>query len=328
MIKEFKKGDVIFREGDTGDNVYQIEEGTVSVYAGYGEDDQTLLTELGKGRFFGEMATIDDYPRSATVVANENLKVLEIRRAEIKDYFKSNPEKIIDIMKGMTGRLRALTDDYAEASHVVAELSDNMDKEFGGALVELIMNLVTKYKRNKAITRLSAETERGLEKSVHSSGYSAEIETFDKGDIIFREGDKSDCMYDIHFGSIGIYDGYGTPSEKLLTTLTSNMFFGELGMIDNVERSCTAVAMEDATTLEIITAADLPELFEKNPEKLKMIFGHLAFRIRQLTREYVNACRTVDRVNEAKKRGEIDDDLKSSVAKSRDDLLVVRSLKL
>jgi CRP-like cAMP-binding protein len=328
MTKEFKKGDVIFREGDTGDNVYQIEEGTVSVYVGYGEDDQTLLTDLGKGRFFGEMAAVEDFPRSATVVAKEDVKLLEIRRAEIKDFFKSNPDKIIEIMKGMTSRLRELTKDYTDASYVIQELSNNMDKEFGGALVELIMNLVTKYRRNKAITKLSAETERELEKGDHSSGYSAEIESFDKGDIIFKEGEKGKCMYDIHFGTIGIYDGYGTPSEKLLTTLSANMFFGELGMIDNVDRSCTAVAMEDNTTLEIITAEDLPELFEKNPQKVQMIFSHLSFRIRQLTREYVNACKTVDRVNEAKKNGEIDVNLKTTVIKSRDDLLVVRSLKL
>ena len=38
MIKEFKKGDVIFREGETGDTLYQIKEGEVCVYAGYDGD--------------------------------------------------------------------------------------------------------------------------------------------------------------------------------------------------------------------------------------------------------------------------------------------------
>jgi CRP-like cAMP-binding protein len=57
-------------------------------------------------------------------------------------------------------------------------------------------------------------------------------------------------MYDIRSGSVGIYEAYGTQEEKLLTQLYANQFFGELGMIDNVERSCTAVVMENGTELE------------------------------------------------------------------------------
>ena len=46
MIKEFKKGDVIFREGETGDTLYQIKEGEVCVYAGYDGDDLLVVCSL------------------------------------------------------------------------------------------------------------------------------------------------------------------------------------------------------------------------------------------------------------------------------------------
>ena len=162
-----------------------------------------------------------------------------------------------------------------------------------------------------------------------TDGYTVKVENFDKGTIIFKEGEKGDCMYDILSGSIGIYDGYGTADEKLITTLTPNMFFGELGMIDNVERSCTAVVMEGGTNLEIITSSDLPELFEQNPSKVKMIFDHLSYRVRQLTDEYMSTCKTICCVDEARsKNNGIDEELQSGIVTCSDDLLVVRSLKL
>ena len=52
-----------------------------------------------------------------------------------------------------------------------------------------------------------------------------ETKTFKKGEIIFKQGDLSDCMYDILWGQVGIYADYGTPEEKLLTTLETERFF-------------------------------------------------------------------------------------------------------
>ena len=70
--RQFNKGDIIFKEGDSGECLYQIKEGVVGIYSAYGEADQQLLTELSAGKFFGEMAVIEAYPRSATAVALEN----------------------------------------------------------------------------------------------------------------------------------------------------------------------------------------------------------------------------------------------------------------
>ena len=64
-------------------------------------------------------------------------------------------------------------------------------------------------------------------------------------EIIFNEGDKSDRMYDIRHGRVGIYANYGTKEEKLLTELTKDQFFGEMGIIEGYPRSATAVALGD-----------------------------------------------------------------------------------
>ena len=79
-----------------------------------------------------------------------------------------------------------------------------------------------------------------------------DIQTYKKGQVIFKEGDKAECMYDIRWGSVGIYANYGTKEEKLLTKLSTEEFFGEMGLIDDQPRSATAVALEKDTRVEVI----------------------------------------------------------------------------
>ncbi len=311
--KEFKKGDVIFREGDIGDTLYLIKEGTVAIYAGYGEDYEQLLVELGKDKFFGEMAVIESYPRSATAVAKEDVKADEIGSGEVSEYFKNDPDRILEIMKSLGGRLRDLTADYSDVSSTIMELGLSEGKEKSAGLIESIKKFAGVYKKSKAASVISQETLRKKAQSGHADGYKTKIESYKKGTVIFKEGEIGECMYDIHAGVIGIYKAYGTPNEKLIAKLSADEFFGELGMIENVKRSGTAVALDDDTTLEIISPADLTGLFKQNPPKVEMILDHISYRLRKLTKEYMTACGILSRVSDAEAKGGIDDALKNEV---------------
>ena len=66
------------------------------------------------------------------------------------------------------------------------------------------------------------------------------IKTYDKGEIIFKQGDFAEEMYDIISGSVGIYYGYGTENQIQLAVLRSNDFLGEMAMIETYPRSATA----------------------------------------------------------------------------------------
>jgi CRP-like cAMP-binding protein len=311
--KQFNKGDVIFRDGDLGETMYQIIDGTVGIYAAYGESDQQLLVELGKDKFFGEMAVIEAYPRSATAVANADTKVLEIGCGEVSEYFKSEPDRIMDIMKSLGDRLRDLTVDYNEVSATIKELGAGEGKEKSAGLLEKIKKFAGVYKKSKNADKISQEALRKLSQSGHADGYTTSVDKYKKGTVIFKEGEIGECMYDIHFGSVGIYHAYGTPEEKLLTKLSTDEFFGELGMIENVKRSGTAVVLDDETTLEIITPSDLKNLFSQNPPKVQMILEHISYRLRKLTKEYMTACSLVYRVSDAEAKGSVGDDVKSAV---------------
>lgn len=116
--------------------------------------------------------------------------------------------------------------------------------------------------------------------------------TYKKGDIIFRQGDASDSMFDIQWGAVGIYVDYGTDKEQKLAELEGDAFFGEMGMIDHAPRSATAVVLRNHTVLQEITEDQLGELFRDKPAKVLDIMQHLSHRLRKLTGKYMEACKT------------------------------------
>lgn len=125
-----------------------------------------------------------------------------------------------------------------------------------------------------------------------------------RNEVIFNEGDASNCMYDIRVGTVGIYANYGTKEEKLLTELKKDQFFGEMGIIEGYPRSATAVAMGDVTELTVVSKEDFEDYCKRNPEKTVLIMKNMSARIRDLTRDYIEVCRTVAETIEAEKNSE------------------------
>ena len=123
-VKQFSKGSVIFREGVLGSTMYEVLDGTVGIFVGYGREDEKKLTELERGRIFGEMAAIEARPRSATAVALTDVSVQEISRSDFQEYFSGNPDKLLEIMRGMTRRIRELTVDYQEVCATIGAWKD------------------------------------------------------------------------------------------------------------------------------------------------------------------------------------------------------------
>ena len=82
--KIFKAGKVIIQDGDTeADSMYIVLKGRVGVYKNHGKPNETLVTTLEPGDFFGEMALFLNEPRMATVAAQEDVLTLEINRLNV-----------------------------------------------------------------------------------------------------------------------------------------------------------------------------------------------------------------------------------------------------
>lgn len=96
-------------------------------------------------------------------------------------------------------------------------------------------------------------------------------------------------MYDIRWGSVGIYVDYGTENEKMLALRRGDEVFGEMSFVDQVPHSATAIAMDGETRLEIITRETFRFYLNERPERVVDIIQNMCRRIRDITRDYMEA---------------------------------------
>lgn len=127
--------------------------------------------------------------------------------------------------------------------------------------------------------------------------------SFKQGEIIFRQGEFAATMYDIVNGKVGIVANYGTEEEKQLAVLGEQEIFGEMGLIECYPRSATAVALEDGTAIEEISAEEFSDYFKDKPAKVFLVMKQMSQRLRETTENYTEACRTIYEAVEAEKAG-------------------------
>ncbi len=139
---DFSVGDVIVRQGESAGYMYDIRSGKVGVFVNYGAPDEKKLTELSAGAFFGEMGMVDKAPRSASAVAlADDTVVCEIGEDDLAEFFRQDPERLLAILRSMSGRLRGLTADYLKACQTVSELAG------AGELSDELRERVARYAR-------------------------------------------------------------------------------------------------------------------------------------------------------------------------------------
>ena len=107
-------GQVVFREGDTGTEMFIIESGSVDIVRS-ARGSEPLAT-LGPGDFFGEMAILEDQPRFASAITRAPTKLLRIDRAAFPGVIAGNVEIAIRIMRKLAGRLRRSESRASEAT--------------------------------------------------------------------------------------------------------------------------------------------------------------------------------------------------------------------
>jgi len=94
----YEKDEVIFREGEVGAGMYIILEGSVRIYTRAFHSPEIELAQLGKGDFFGEVALLDDGPRSASAVASEGTHLIGLMKPDLFDFMDRNPAAGIKIV--------------------------------------------------------------------------------------------------------------------------------------------------------------------------------------------------------------------------------------
>jgi CRP/FNR family transcriptional regulator, cyclic AMP receptor protein len=104
--RTYNTGDIIFREGDPGTEMFIIQSGKVKITKVVKGGVEKTLVILGPGDFFGEMAVIDKEPRSANAIAQEAAHLIVLDEEVFEMHMQTNPKIVKKILKNLTSRLR------------------------------------------------------------------------------------------------------------------------------------------------------------------------------------------------------------------------------
>jgi len=112
--KSYKKDDIIFKEGEKGDAFYVVLKGAIRISTDIPGVGEEALAILKKGSYFGEMSLIDNAPRSASAISNEDTILLKITDANFRDLLTEDNtiayKLLWELVKTLSKRLRE-TDD-------------------------------------------------------------------------------------------------------------------------------------------------------------------------------------------------------------------------
>jgi CRP/FNR family cyclic AMP-dependent transcriptional regulator len=106
----FQGGETIFEENDTGNSLLVIISGEVRITQRADVSGEETLTVLKKGDFFGEMALLEDLPRSATAIAHSDTFIMEISRERFMHFIEKDPVSgvkiLVSLSRSLSARLR------------------------------------------------------------------------------------------------------------------------------------------------------------------------------------------------------------------------------
>ncbi len=122
---ELTPGEILFKKGDPGDYLVIVEQGKIAIFDPSEDQagDEKPIRIFGPGEVLGEMALIDQQPRSLSARAEEPSKILTLGQRDFKRLLVENPEMGLSVMEGLNDRIRYTTDFLSEVRQWVQKVS-------------------------------------------------------------------------------------------------------------------------------------------------------------------------------------------------------------
>jgi len=109
VIRSYPKNTIIIHEGDASDSLYIILSGKVKVFVSDNNGREVILAVQSSGEYFGEMALVDEMPRSASVITMVQSKFCILSKAIFESCLTHNPAIALKLLRTQTQRVRRLT---------------------------------------------------------------------------------------------------------------------------------------------------------------------------------------------------------------------------
>ena len=137
FAKTYKAGQIVFFEYEPGDSFYLIQSGRVKIVKIFGNIEKTIDI-LKPGEFFGEMALLENAPRSASIIAIDDCKLLEFNRSNFEILMTGNPQMALKLLSLFAKRIYdqkrrfailTLSDEHARVADVFVMLAEGLNPE-------------------------------------------------------------------------------------------------------------------------------------------------------------------------------------------------------
>ncbi len=172
-----RKGEVLFRQGDEGTALYIILQGRIKISVSRRADTVTLAI-LGEGEFLGEMALLDDLPRSADAIALEDSQLYALNRKDFLAFLKGSDNAVRAVLSSLSMRLRRTDKLLAEMCFL------NLSARLLNKLVELAESITGGREESPALTLKISQQELGDILGVSRESINKELKVLrDKGYI-------------------------------------------------------------------------------------------------------------------------------------------------
>ncbi|MCF6257346.1 MAG: Crp/Fnr family transcriptional regulator [Gammaproteobacteria bacterium] len=133
VTRSFPKNTLVICEGDVSDSLYVVLSGKVKVFLSDEEGKEVTLNMQGAGEYFGELAILDEAPRSASVMTVEDTKLAVLSKAAFEKCMEQHATIALVVMRGLACRLRELTENvrslalmdvYGRVARLLLEMSE------------------------------------------------------------------------------------------------------------------------------------------------------------------------------------------------------------
>ena len=119
--ENYTAGSVIVGEGEPGNRMFFLAQGSVEVIKGLHSQAPVTLAKLGQGQFFGEMSLVESVVRSASVVAVDEVTAYTLKGTDLHRLYRHRPDQygivILNLARDLARRLRALDEKFSHISH-------------------------------------------------------------------------------------------------------------------------------------------------------------------------------------------------------------------
>ena len=107
--RRFRRGEVIFHQGDLGDSLQVVASGSVKIVLPSPEGEEAIIASLQPGDFFGELALLDGAPRSTSATAVEATETMSLSRDHFLRLLSDDARIVHALLEALAGELRRLT---------------------------------------------------------------------------------------------------------------------------------------------------------------------------------------------------------------------------